>query len=59
MVNSDHANFAAHGVPALRLIAGFNEPQSNVSRLLTAADTRALVSPPELLQGTEWAGAVL
>ena len=59
MVNSDHANFAAHGVPALRLIAGFNEPQSNVSRLLTAADTRALVSPPELLQGTECAGAVL
>lgn len=59
MVNSDHANFAAHGVPALRLIAGFNEPGCNVSRLLTAADRRALVSPTELLLGTERAGMVL
>src|SRR6184192_1174109 len=24
MPNSDHANFAAHGIPAVRLIAGFN-----------------------------------
>ncbi|MDB5415705.1 MAG: family peptidase [Rubritepida sp.] len=59
MVNSDHANFAAKGVPALRLIAGFNEPDCAVSRLLTAADTRVLVSEPELLGGTGIAGEVL
>jgi hypothetical protein len=40
MANSDHANFAAHGIPALRLIAGFNAPDSNLRLLLTAADTR-------------------
>jgi Zn-dependent M28 family amino/carboxypeptidase len=41
MANSDHANFAALGVPAARIIAGFNAPQSNLRFLLTAAD-RAL-----------------
>jgi len=30
MANSDHANFAANGIPALRLIAGFNAPNSNL-----------------------------
>jgi len=40
MANSDHANFAAHGIPAVRLLAGFNAPDSNLRLLLTAADTR-------------------
>jgi aminopeptidase YwaD len=48
MANSDHANFAAHGVPALRLIAGFNAPDSNLRYLLTAADTRDKVRAAEL-----------
>ena len=48
MPNSDHANFAAHGIPALRLIAGFNAPDSNLRLLLTAADTRHKVRPGEL-----------
>jgi len=48
MPNSDHANFAAHGIPALRLIAGFNAPDSNLRFLLTAADTRDKVSASEL-----------
>ena len=48
MANSDHANFAAHGIPALRLIAGFNAPESNLRYLLTAADTRDKVRPEEL-----------
>ena len=26
MANSDHFNFARHGIPATRLVAGFNEP---------------------------------
>jgi aminopeptidase YwaD len=50
MTNSDHANFAAHGIPALRLIAGFNAPDSNLRLLLTAADTRDKVRPDELDQ---------
>ena len=48
MANSDHANFAAHGIPAVRLIAGFNLPDSNLRLLLTAADTRDKVHPEEL-----------
>jgi hypothetical protein len=50
MANSDHANFAAHGIPALRLIAGFNAPDSNLRFLLTAADTRDKVRPDGLDQ---------
>jgi aminopeptidase YwaD len=48
MANSDHANFAAHGIPALRLITGFNAPDSNLRLLLTAADTRDKVRRDEL-----------
>jgi hypothetical protein len=43
MSNSDHANFAAWGIPALRLVSGFNEPASKVRLLLTKHDTRDLV----------------
>ncbi len=59
MTNSDHANFAAAGVPALRLVAGFDRPDSALRYLLTAADTRALVPPQELKAATLTAGAVL
>jgi hypothetical protein len=48
MPNSDHANFAAHGIPALRLIAGFDQPASRVRHILTAQDTRDQVAPAEL-----------
>jgi aminopeptidase YwaD len=50
MANSDHANFAAHGIPAVRLIAGFDAPDSNLRLVLTAADTRDKVHPGELDQ---------
>jgi len=50
MANSDHANFAAHGIPAVRLIAGFNAPDSNLRLVLTAADTRDKVQPDQLDQ---------
>ncbi len=59
MTNSDHANFAAAGVPALRLVAGFDEPGSALRYLLTAADTRALVPAQELKAATLTAGAIL
>jgi len=48
MPNSDHANFAAHGIPALRLIAGFGSSDSHLRLLLTAADTRDKVRRDEL-----------
>jgi aminopeptidase YwaD len=58
MANSDHANFAAHGIPAVRLIAGFNAPDSNLRLLLTAADTRDKVRPDELDQALRLATAL-
>jgi len=58
-VSSDHANFAAKGVPALRTIAGFDEPGSRVSQILTGADTRALTDEAELRTATGKVGAVL
>jgi len=58
MANSDHANFAAHGIPAVRLIAGFNAPDSNLRLLLTAADTRDKVHPDELDQALRLATAL-
>src|SRR2546430_17119962 len=39
MANSDHANFAAHGIPAIRLLTDFNAPDSNLRLVLTAAAT--------------------
>lgn len=58
-VSSDHANFAAKGVPALRTIAGFDEPTCRVSQILTGADTRALTSAEEMRVATGKVGAIL
>jgi hypothetical protein len=49
MRNSDHANFAEAGIPAVRLVAGFDDPGSNLRFVLTPADTRDKVAPAELL----------
>jgi len=59
MANSDHANFAALGVPAMRLIAGFNEPESQLRLLLTGADRRCLVDEAVLREATLTAGTIL
>ncbi|MCD0503449.1 M28 family peptidase [Bordetella petrii] len=48
MPNSDHANFARHGIPALRLVAGFDRPDTRVNRILTAQDTPDIIQEPEL-----------
>ena len=48
MPNSDHFNFARHGIPALRLVAGFDQPASNVRHVLTRGDTRDKVKTDEL-----------
>jgi hypothetical protein len=48
MTNSDHANFAQAGIPALRLVAGFDDPSANLRVVLTPADTRDKVGQGEL-----------
>jgi Iap family predicted aminopeptidase len=48
MPNSDHANFAAHGIPALRLVAGFDRPDSLVNNILSPGDVPAVVQESEL-----------
>ena len=52
MTNSDHANFAAGGIPAIRLVAGFDDPNANLRVVLTPADTRDKVALSELRQAT-------
>lgn len=59
MSNSDHANFAAHGIPALRLIAGFDEPASALRLLLSRRDTRELVDCDVLQRAAACAGALV
>ncbi len=59
MRNSDHANFADHGIPAARLIAGFNEPDSALRLLLTGADRREAVPIAQLREATMTAAALL
>lgn len=50
--NSDHYNFARRGIPAMRLVAGFDEPECDVRYILTAADRRDMVADAELKGGT-------
>lgn len=46
--NSDHFNFAAAGIPAMRLIAGFEDMSSNLRHVLTSADRAELVETRQL-----------
>lgn len=48
MGNSDHGNYILAGVPALRLCAGFDQPDSNMRFILTPADTVDKVTPDQL-----------
>ena len=59
MENSDHAIFARAGIPALRLIAGFNRPDSNVRHILSAQDTIDKVRPEELTRAAMVAAAMV
>ncbi len=65
MPNSDHASFAAAGIPALRLLGGFDDPLAPPRHVLTAADTRdkvclttlkaaTLVAAELLAQALDW-----
>jgi aminopeptidase YwaD len=59
MINSDHGNFALAGIPALRLVAGFDDPRANLRFVLTAADTRDKVAESELRQASALTGAMV
>lgn len=48
MANSDHYNFARQGIPAVRLVAGFDEPESEIKYVLTPGDTRDKVAVDDL-----------
>jgi len=59
MANSDHANFAARGIPALRLVSGFNERDSRIRLLLTRHDRHDMVLPEEFAMPMRVAWAIL
>jgi aminopeptidase YwaD len=59
MQNSDHANFAAAGIPALRLVAGFDDASANLRYVLTPADTRDKVTSAELRQAAVLAANIV
>ncbi|TKA97144.1 Zn-dependent exopeptidase M28 [Cereibacter changlensis] len=46
--NSDHANFAEAGIPAFRLLSGFDDPESVAMKILSDGDRREAVSLPDL-----------
>ncbi len=57
--NSDHYNFAVAGIPAFRLLAGFEAPGSNMRYVLTEEDTIDKVTPEQLNQAVEFTTAVM
>jgi len=59
MMNSDHGNFAAAGIPAFRLVAGYDDPLANTRYVLTRADTRDKVTRAELAAAAELSAAVV
>ncbi len=58
MRNSDHHHFARHGIPALRLVSGFNKPGSELRWVLTPEDRRDKVDPSDLAAATRLAAAI-
>jgi len=56
--NSDHANFAQAGIPALRLVSGFNDAGAPTRDVLTRLDTRDRVELAQLQQAAALAAAV-
>ncbi|MDQ8731872.1 M28 family peptidase [Bradyrhizobium sp. LHD-71] len=58
MTNSDHANFALAGIPAFRMVAGYDDPAAPVRLVLTAADTRDKVPRAELSAAAQLAACL-
>jgi hypothetical protein len=59
MSNSDHYNFARYNIPALRLVAGFDRPDSRVKHILSRQDTRDKVNASEMYQALAAACALV
>ena len=59
MANSDHFNFARQGIPAARLVAGFNETESAIKYVLTSNDTRDKISANDLKYATDLTTAIV
>jgi aminopeptidase YwaD len=59
MRNSDHANFADIGIPAVRLVSGFDEPDSKIRLLLTRHDRAGLAAPEDFGEPTRVAWSIL
>jgi len=57
--NSDHANFAQAGIPAFRLVAGYNDRGAATSLVLTPEDTRDKVPVEELATATRLVTAIV
>ena len=52
MQSSDHFHFARHGIPALRLVAGFDRPGSSVKHVLTPLDKRNKARVTQLVRAS-------
>ena len=59
MMNSDHGNFAQAGIPAFRLVAGYDDAAAHLRFVLTEADTRDKVARAELSVATLLAAAIV
>jgi aminopeptidase YwaD len=59
MMNSDHGNFAVAGIPAFRLVAGYDDPAANLRFVLTPSDTRDKVARSELAAAAELSAAIV
>ena len=59
MANSDHFNFAHQGIPAVRLVAGFNETESAIKYVLTPGDTRDKVIADDLHRAASLTAALV
>ena len=59
MMNSDHGNFAVAGIPAFRLVAGYDDPRANARFVLTPSDTRDKVARAELTASALLSAAVV
>lgn len=59
MRNSDHYNFARHGIPAFRLVAGFDEADSALRYVLTREDRIDKVNRDDLAAATVLTAAIV
>jgi aminopeptidase YwaD len=59
MMNSDHGNFAVAGIPAFRLVAGYDDPLANTRYVLTPSDTRDKVARAELAAAAGLSAAII